>query len=255
MAARRKSNILDIVSIYDGTRGDTANQTVQPGRRGRPRSAQVRAAVVRAAAQLTRAGGPTAATVDAIAKRAAVSRTTIYKWWPSSAAIVLEGLLDSVGDPIIAPPGSSSKEALDHHLRALNAILTDTTTGPLLRDVVAASASDPAMARAVLDQWLHPRRAALAAIVRQAVAQGEIRAGTDIDVIIDALVSPPYYRLLFALSPLDDAALNDLLETVWRGCRRSDTLPSTAHAVAAARSIRASSDHRAPTKPRLKKKT
>ena len=37
--------------------------------------------------------------------------------------------------------------------------------------------------------------------------------------------SPPYYRLLFALSPLDDAALNDLLETVWRGCRRSDALP------------------------------
>jgi AcrR family transcriptional regulator len=255
MAAQRKSNILDIVSTNDGTQSDTAHQAVQPGGRGRPRSAQVRAAVVRAAAQLTRAGGPTAATVDAIAKRAAVSRTTIYKWWPSSAAIVLEGLLDSVGDPIIAPPGSSSKEALDHHLRALNAILTDTTTGPLLRDVVAAAASDPAMARAVLDQWLHPRRAALAAIVRQAVAQGEIRDDTDIDVIVDALVSPPYYRLLFALPPLDDAALNDLLETVWRGCRRSDALPSTAHAVAAARSIRASSDHRAPTKPRLKKKT
>ena len=58
------------------------------------------------------------------------------------------------------------------------------------------------MAHAVLDQWLHPGRAALAAIVRQAVAQGEIRSGTGIDVIVDALVSPPYYRLLFALSPL-----------------------------------------------------
>src|SRR6476659_4386404 len=132
MAARRKSNILDIVSTNDGTQGDTAHQTVAPGRRGRPRSARVRVAVVRAAAQLTRAGGPGAATVDAIAKRAAVSRTTIYKWWPSSAAIVLEGLLDAVPDAIIAPPGSSFKEALEHHLRALNAILTDTGTGPLL---------------------------------------------------------------------------------------------------------------------------
>jgi hypothetical protein len=79
MAARRKSNILDIVSTNDGTHGDTATQTVQPGRRGRTRSARVRVAVVRAAAHLTRAGGPAAATVDAIAKRAAVSRTTIYK--------------------------------------------------------------------------------------------------------------------------------------------------------------------------------
>jgi len=79
--------------------------------------------------------------------------------------------------------------------------------------------------------------------------------GTEVEVIVDALVSPPYYRLLFALSPLDDAALNDLLETVWRGCRGSDALPSTAHAVAAARSITASSDHRARTKPRVKKTT
>ena len=52
MAARRTSNILDIVSINDGTPGATATQTVPPGRRGRPRSARVRAAVVRAAAQL-----------------------------------------------------------------------------------------------------------------------------------------------------------------------------------------------------------
>ena len=67
MAARRKSNILDNVSTNDGTQGNTATQTVQPGRRGRPRSTQVRAAVLRAAAELTLAGGPTAATVDAIA--------------------------------------------------------------------------------------------------------------------------------------------------------------------------------------------
>ena len=130
MAARRKSNILDIVSINDGTQGDTATQTVQPGRRGRPRSAQVRAAVVRAAAQLTRAGGPAAATVDAIAKRAAVSRTTIYKWWPSSAAIVLEGLLDSVRRPYHratgqqfqggarAPPARAERHPHRHHYRA-----------------------------------------------------------------------------------------------------------------------------------------
>ena len=69
MAARRKGNILDILSTNDGTHGDTATQTVQPGRRGRPRSARVRVACCAAAAHLTLAGGPGAATVDAIAKR------------------------------------------------------------------------------------------------------------------------------------------------------------------------------------------
>ena len=178
--------------------------------------------MLRAATELALAGGPGAATIDAIAKRAAVSRTTIYKWWPSPAAIVLEGLLDSVRDSIIRPPDSTTKEALDHHLRALNAILTDDTTGPLLRNVVAASGSDPEVARALLDQWLYPRRAAVAAILRQAVAQREIRPNVDVDVIVDALVSPPYYRLFFALPPLDDAALSHLLATVWRGCLRPD---------------------------------
>ena len=69
------------------------------------------------------------------------------------------------------------------------------------------------------------RRAAVAAIVGQGVAQGEIREGTDVEVIVDALLSSPYYRLLVALSPLEDAALTDLLETVWRGCRGSDGCP------------------------------
>jgi Tetracyclin repressor-like, C-terminal domain len=115
------------------------------------------------------------------------------------------------------------RTAAHHQLRSLLREFYPTFLAAFT-DRFALGIASP-MARAVLDQWLHPRRAAVAAIVRQAVADGELRDGTDVDVIVDALVSPPYYRLLFALSPLDDAALIDLLETVWRGCRRSDALP------------------------------
>ncbi|MGY4709614.1 TetR/AcrR family transcriptional regulator C-terminal ligand-binding domain-containing protein [Mycolicibacterium sp. CBM1] len=188
-------------------------------RRGRPRSPRVRAAVVRAAVDLALAGGPAAASVDAIAKRAGVSRTTIYKWWPSAAAIVLEGLLESVHDSIVRPPGSSSPEALRHHVRELNRILAEPPTGPLLRNVIAASASDGDITRAVLDQWITPRREAVAEILRNAAAAGEIPADTDIEVTVDALVSPPYYRLTLGMPPLDDAAVSSLTETVWRGLR------------------------------------
>jgi tetracycline repressor-like protein len=129
-------------------------------------------------------------------------------------------VLDSARNSITQPPNGSSTEALEHQLRALNAILTDAATGPLLRNVVAASASEPEVTEAVFDQWLQPRRAAVDAILRRAAAQGEIPDCADIEVIVDALVSPPCYRLLFALPPLDDAALTQLLETVWRGCQR-----------------------------------
>ena len=58
--------------------------------------------------------------------------------------------------------------------------------------------SEPPQPAAI--RWLQPRRAAVAPILRQAVAQGEIRDGADVEVMVDALVSPPYYRLLFVLS-------------------------------------------------------
>ncbi len=173
--------------------------------------------MVRAGVDLALDGGPGAATVDAIAKRAGVSRTTIYKWWPSSAAIVLEGLLESVHDSIVRPPGSSSPAALRHHVSELNRILAEPRTGPLLRNVIAAAAADPAITRAVIDQWIAPRREAVAVILRQAVAAGELPEHTDIEVAVDALVSPPYYRLTLGMPPLDDAAAARLTETVWRG--------------------------------------
>lgn len=219
--------IVDRVFINYHTRGSggVANTTGESRGRGRPRDAQVRAAVLQAAAELALAGGAGAASIDAIAKRAAVSRTTVYKWWPSAASIVLEGLLESLRGSITRPAGSTTMEALEHHLRALNAILSAPVTGPLLRSVVAAANADPELATAVLDQWLLPRRAAVTAVLIDAAAVGEVRRDLDVEVVVDALFSPPYYRLVFGLPPLDDAALTQLLETVWRGCIRGDDLP------------------------------
>ncbi len=191
----------------------------QSARRGRPRSAAVREKVLRAAAELALGDGSSAATVDAIARRAEVSRTTIYRWWPSAAAIVLEGLLDSVRDSIVRPPGSTTVQALVHHVGALFGLLDDPAVGPLLRSVIAASASDPAIERALTDQWIAPRRTAVAATLREAVDAGELPAHTDIDVAVDALVAPPYYRLIFGMPPLDRVAVTALVDTVWRGCR------------------------------------
>jgi AcrR family transcriptional regulator len=180
----------------------------------------LRAAVLQAATDLALAGGTGAVSIDAIAKRAAVSRTTIYKWWPSAAAIVLEGLLAAMHGSIVPPTGSGTRGALDHQLRALNGILTDATTGPLFRSVIAAASSNGEVATALLDQWLLPRRAAVTAVLLDGIAAGELRADLDVEVAVDALFSPAYYRLVFAMPPLDESALTQLLETVWRGCTR-----------------------------------
>ena len=181
----------------------------------------MRTPVLAAAAELALEGGSSAATVEAIAKRAEVSRTTIYKWWPSAAAIVLEGLLESVRDSITRPPSSTTVEAVTHHVQALHGILADPTVGPLLRNVIAASASDPAIQQALCDQWITPRRAAIAVILREAVDSGELPGDADVEVAVDALVAPSYYRLMLGLSPLDRDSVTGLVRTVWRGCLSS----------------------------------
>lgn len=187
-------------------------------RRGRPRSEAARGAILTAATELAAEGGPGAATIDAIARRAEVSRTTIYKWWPSAAAVVLEGLLESVRESIVRPPGSSTVEALVHHVGALNAILADPAVGALLRNVIAAAAGDPAIQAALLDQWIEPRRGAVVTALTDSVAAGELPGDTDIEVVVDALVSPPYYRLVFGMPPLSERGVRALVDTVWTGC-------------------------------------
>ncbi|MEH3142191.1 MAG: TetR-like C-terminal domain-containing protein [Mycobacterium kyogaense] len=51
-----------------------------------------------------------------------------------------------------------------------------------------------------------------------AVAAAEIPADTDIEVVVDALVSPPYYRLVFGMPPLSERRVRALVDAVWAGC-------------------------------------
>lgn len=172
--------------------------------RGRPRSEQARRAILAAAGDLMLAGGLASATMDAIAARAGVSKATIYKWWPSRAAVALDGFLDRVAGTLAIPAGLTAAQALAWQIEALIRIFRDTAAGPLMRALVAAAQSDPDIARALSDQWLAPRRAVSLETLRRGVEQGELRPGLDHEAICDQLFAPVYHRLFFGHSPLPD---------------------------------------------------
>jgi AcrR family transcriptional regulator len=173
--------------------------------RGRPRSETCRTAILIAAGELMLEGGLGVATMEAIAGRAGVSKATIYKWWPSRGAVALDGLLSRVSDSLIVPEGVSAADALTVVLTALIRLFTDSTTGQLLRALVATAQSDPEIARALRERWMGPRRAVAAEIIRAGVARGEIRADIDVDAVADQLFAPVYHRLLFGHGPLDQS--------------------------------------------------
>jgi AcrR family transcriptional regulator len=180
--------------------------------RGRPRSEKARQAILDAAGDLMLSGGLAAATMDAIAAKAGVGKATIYKWWPSRGAVALDGFLDAVSGTLAIPEGLSTEAALTWQVAALITLFRDTTAGPLMRALVAAAQSDPDIARSLRERWLAPRRAVALEVLNSAVERGEIRAGTDLEAVLDEMYAPVYHRLFFGHSPLSD----DLAPTIVR---------------------------------------
>jgi AcrR family transcriptional regulator len=167
------------------------------------RTQQVRDKVLAAAGQLMLEGGLAAATMEAIAARAGVSKRTLYKYWPSRGAVALEGFMRSAAAAERIPHNATAAESLEALLLAAVTLFTETPAGPLMRSLIADAQSQPEIATALREQWLRPRRLAAAALIRQAVADGEFRSGLDTEVVLDMLWAPVYYRLLLGHEPLD----------------------------------------------------
>jgi AcrR family transcriptional regulator len=170
--------------------------------------------VLDAAADLALAGG-CVPTVDAVASRAGVSRTTIYKWWPSPAAVLAEGLLERFHESIEFDDALPVREALTLQVGALVTLLRDTAAGELVRQLLAAAASDRAVGAAMLEQWLEPRRERAAHHLERGIARGTVRADVDVTLVVDVLFAPVYHRLVWGHAPLDADLAGQVCDLVW----------------------------------------
>lgn len=190
----------------------------QPSRsRGRPRSERARLAILAAAGDLMLEGGINAATMEAIAERAGVSKATIYKWWPSRGAVALDGFLAQAQETLSIPEELSTKEALRYQVRALVRLFRDTPSGPLMRALASQAECDVEIARALRERWLAPRRAVTAEILRAGIADGELRPDIDIAAVSDQLFAPIYHRLIFGHAPLHDELADQLVDQAMYG--------------------------------------
>jgi AcrR family transcriptional regulator len=190
----------------------------RPGR-GRPRSERARAAILAAAADLLVSGGIDAVTMEAIAARAQVSRSTIYKWWPSRAHVILESFFNRSRHTMAVDENASLQEVLTSQVTSLTRLFRDTDAGPLMADLMAASQADPDIRAALDEQWLRPRRQIGASLLQAGIERGELDAGTDIAAAVDQIFAPVYYRLLLGHEPLHDSLAATLVRQVLDGLR------------------------------------
>ena len=190
----------------------------QPARapRGRPRSEQARRAILGAALDLVRDEGYPAVTVDSVAKRAGVARTTIYRWWPSSTALLVDVLMDL--STVVAPPptGSDPLRAIRLEMRRIAAVSTKLP-GRLLLALVGAAQHDPQIRAELLERLIYPRREASARAIREAQARGLLRDDVNSYIATDLFYGPIFYRVIMGHEPATERYATQIFERVLEG--------------------------------------
>jgi AcrR family transcriptional regulator len=165
------------------------------------RTARTRAAVLRAVIEELTDSGYTNATVERIAARAGIAKTTIYRRWGGLSGLLADLMAGYAAQQIPVP----DEGALGADLRALSRALVVSLRSPAIRtaftSIVTAAAQDPA-ARDMLAQFVAGRAAMMAVIVDRAAERGEVPPGTDAAEVVKIVTAQVYYRLLTAPEPL-----------------------------------------------------
>jgi AcrR family transcriptional regulator len=170
------------------------------------RSARVRAAVIEALLGELAEHGLAGTTMEGVARRAGVNKTTLYRRWGSKEDLVLDALLE-IGERRVPIPDTGSLR--DDLLTVAREIVASVST-PEADAVVRAAAADPGpdskLVAAVRQFWA-VRFGLLGTMVERAIERGELPADTDPKPLIEGLLGGIYLRVLVTREPLDDAAL------------------------------------------------
>ena len=188
------------------------------GGRGRPRSERARRAILKAAGELLERDGFTAVTMERIAERAGVSKATIYRWWPNKAAVMTDSFLELMVADTSPLDTGSAREDLRLRLRGLAHMLAGRS-GRFVAALIAESQTDSEVAEALRTHWISVRRRETRPLLRRGIERGELRSDLDLEVAIDALYGPVYWRMLTGYAPLSDDFVDRLVDHVIVGLR------------------------------------
>ncbi|WP_232668248.1 TetR/AcrR family transcriptional regulator [Pseudonocardia sp. TRM90224] len=183
------------------------------------RSERSRTAILTAAAELVHEVGYRKLTIEAIAARAGVGKQTIYRWWPSKAAVVLDGLLAAAAarpEGLALPDSGDLAADLRVVVRAIVAELADPGLSATSRGMIIDMQEDLDLAGDVLERLLGPNLRAIADRLRAGQDAGQVRPDLDLGVGVELIVGPPYHRWLLRTGPLTQAYADEVTDLAMR---------------------------------------
>ncbi|WP_282215093.1 TetR/AcrR family transcriptional regulator [Microbacterium luteolum] len=184
----------------------------------RPRSEKARQSVLDAMRAALSSHAYEAVTIEGLADAAGVSKQTIYRWWPSKAAILGEALLEGglPGADVAVPFTADLAADLRAWFSEMSASLADADGVAIARALIVITASDPELGLALNEKLAAPIREWVSGRMALAVDAGDVRADADAAAIADQFVAMASYAALLG-RPLDEARVEATVAVLLRG--------------------------------------
>jgi len=192
---------------------NTTKRTARSRRAGRPRSEEARCDILAAAYNLLRAKGFQTVGSHEIANTAGVSSATLYRWWGSKGEILLDACFEHM-KPVLVVSGSGSALARLRRYVVYVAEFLASDDGVIMARLVTGIHDDKRLQQMFLERYVMPRRQMQRRFVGEAIASGQLKRGTDTELLIDALNGPLFFRWLQGHAPLEKGFAERIFDKV-----------------------------------------
>lgn len=153
-------------------------------------------------------------TVEGVAARSGVAKTTIYRRYRSKYDLALAVLLHMVREVVSVPDLGDTRAELIAFVNGAVLVLGSTLMGRVMQGLVSDLAVDAALAGAFRDQIVAARLAEVRRLIDRGIERGQVRPGVDTELIHDLLFGPVYYRLLLSGASLDAGLAERVVDAV-----------------------------------------
>lgn len=182
-------------------------------KRGRKRDPEAQSAILQTTRELLLEVGYAGLSIEAIARRAGVGKSTIYRWWPSKAPLVLEATADHLAIGIVPDTGDTERDLLIAAQQLIETF-SDRLASIVIFAVIGQLEPDSILASTFRDAWVYPWRESAARAIARGLVRGDIAAGADPDLLLDVLVGTVFQRTLVMARPSNDALAQALVDMI-----------------------------------------
>jgi AcrR family transcriptional regulator len=187
-----------------------------PRPRGRPRSGTARQAILAAAREMLEQGGLLSVTMEGVATRAGVGKPTVYRHWGNRYELAMAALMAASGELSAPSPAASPFDALREQLHGL-ATLFASGGGRHVAALLSSGYGDTELSKAFRSHFVQARREEGRTLLLGAVEAGQARPDLNVEIALDLIYGPIFYRLTMGHAPVDAHFVDGLLVELLAG--------------------------------------